>query len=791
MTDQSLPILAHEDEILSRLQRHQVVVVVGEIGSGKTTQIPPILYRAGYSDAGRKIGVTQPRRIAAMSIAKFVAQSLNVTLGEAVGYKVRFDDSTTEGTAIKFMTDGILLREAQQNASLIQYSVIVVDEAHERNLNTDFVLGLLKDVLPRRPDLKIVVTSATIDPKKFSDYFGGAPIISVSGRAFPVNVVHMRRSVEETRDSSSFGVGESDPMIRALISEVLTIMSHPYRDDDILVFMAGEDEIDAAITKLEERLGSRADSVVLLPVYGAMMPEEQQRIFAKYPPGKRKVIFATNIAETSLTIDGIVFVIDTGRIKQIGFNAVSGVGSLDVVRHSRAGCDQRAGRAGRTKPGVCIRLYTEEDYKSRPLFTEPEIRRTDLAGVVLQMIAMGIKDVGNFDFIDPPDREALHSAHETLRALGALDEEDQLAEIGRTMAPLPLAPRLGRMLITAREKGCVMEVSTVVASLGQRSPFVTPRGRKREALDAHSPYRDDRSDFQSFLNLYRAYHLSGGRRDWCGERFIDWRIMEEVTKIHKQIIEILQSNGFELSSDSSRERITYAVASGLVENLCEKTGRHSYARAQGFEKVFIHPASSLFNAWAGRFIIASEIVTTTRCFARGCAAIEPAWLPTWLPELAPKHCRIVSKELARYIPERSVAVFRQTVYFKDNPIGEREREITLRAAHEFQKELVCQALEKKWVRLAVSVDQSGTRRAYGENRRAYAMSVINRSEPGEYYCEIEEWGGDKRLAKPKFRVINLPPLPVEPKKETERKEVAPIDPSVLKLLAEKFTSHRA
>ena len=790
MTDQGLPILAHEEEILGAIEKHQVVVVVGETGSGKTTQIPLFLYRAGYDDAGKKIGVTQPRRIAAMSVAKFVAESLNVALGAGVGYKIRFDDSTTEGTSIKFVTDGILLREAQLDPDLTQYSVIVVDEAHERSLNIDFVLGLLKDVLPRRPDLKVVVTSATIDPKKFADYFGGAPTISVSGRTFPVDIIHTLKPVEVIEDNNLFGVEESSPMLYALINEVLTITSHPYRDDDILVFMAGKDEIDAAIAKIEGYLGPRADSVVLLPVYGAMMPEEQQRIFAKYP-GRRKVIFATNIAETSLTIDGIVFVIDTGYIKQASFNPASGVGSLDVVKHSRAGCDQRAGRAGRTRPGVCVRLFTEEDYRSRPLYTEPEIRRTDLAGVVLQMTAMGIKDVENFDFIDPPDRKTFHGAHETLRALGAMDEEDQLTEIGRTMASLPLAPRIGRMLITAREQGCLLEAAITAASLGLRSPFITPRDKKYEAINAHAEFRDNRSDFQSLLNAYSAYHEAGASRLWCKERFLDWRVMEETTKVHKQIMEILRSHGFEPSSDPSREKITYAVTSGLVENLCEKTGRHSYQRVQGFEEIYIHPGSGLFDGWAGRFIICAEIVTTTRCFARGCATLEPVWLPTWLPRLAPKHCRIVSKELTRYVPERSVAVLGQTVYFKDNPIGDREREVALRAAHEFQNRLIKEALEKKWVRLRVVVDRSATRRALEEGDREYAMSVIDDSEPGEYYCEIEEWYGGRHLAKPKFRVIDLPALPTEPKSERERKEAIPIDPSALELLAEKFKGHRA
>ncbi len=790
MTDQSLPILAHEDEILGAIQKHQVVVVVGETGSGKTTQIPLFLYRAGYDDAGKKIGITQPRRIAATSVAKFVAESLNVKLGEEVGYKIRFDDATTEGTSIKFVTDGILLREAQLDPDLRQYSVVVVDEAHERRLNIDFVLGLLKDVLPRRPDLKVVVTSATIDPKKFAGYFGGAPVVSVSGRTFPVDIIHMLEPAREIEDSNPFGVDEPDPVTQILINEVLTIASHPYQDDDVLVFMAGKDAIDATITKLEEHLGPRADPIALLPVYGAMMPEEQQKIF-EYP-GKRKVIFATNIAETSLTIDGIVYVVDTGLIKQTNFDHQSGVGSLDVVKHSRAGCDQRAGRAGRTKPGVCVRLYTERDYKSRPLFTEPEIRRTDLAGVVLQMIAMGIKDIENFDFIDPPDREVFHSAHKTLQALGALDEKDQLTEIGQTMASLPLAPRISRMLITAREKGCLLEVVVIAASLGQRSPFVTPRGKRQEATSAHREFRDPRSDFQSLLNLYEAFHRVDGSRLWCAQRFIDWRVMYEINKVHEQIMEILRSRGFEPSSDTSREKITYAVASGLVENLCEKTGRHSYQRSQGFEEVFIHPGSGLFSGWAGRFIIASELVTTTRCFARGCAAIESAWLPTWLPELAPKHCRIVSKELDRYIPERSVAILKQAVSFKDNPVGEREREMSLEAARAFQDGLVKEAIGRKWVKLRVEVDRSATRRAYGSNGQEYAMSVIDTSRPGEYYCEVEEWMTGRGFAKPRFRVIELPPIVLEkPKEKTVRKEAAPIAPLALELLREKFKSHRA
>ncbi|MDO8560702.1 MAG: ATP-dependent RNA helicase [bacterium] len=812
----NFPILAHEEEIFARLRENQVIVVVGETGSGKTTQIPLFLYKAGYAGNDKRIGITQPRRIAATFVAKFVAEGLGVRIGNEVGYKIRFDDNTDntdEGTAVKFMTDGILLREAQLDPELSQYSVIMVDEAHERSLNIDFVLGLIKDVLPRRPDIKVVVTSATINPQKFANYFGSAPIVSVSGRMFPVEIRYHSRCYP-------YGMN-GEKVIKAVVDEVFGICANDNvdADGDVLVFMTGKDDIDATARRLQEELGDMKSGIVVLPVYGAMMPEEQQRIFRRYP-NKRKVILATNIAETSLTIDGVVYVIDSGYIKQTGYNSQSGVGSLNVIEHSRAGCDQRAGRAGRTKPGVCIRLYTEENYGSRQLFTTPEILRTDLAGVVLQMIAMGIADVENFDFIDPPDKKAFHDAHKTLRALGAIDQKDNLTKIGEMMSALPLEPRIGRMLIAARERGCLEEVAIIAASLGQRPPFVMPRDNdeKWDAKRAHTEFKDAYSDFQSLLNVYDAYHSAGAERDWCVQRFIDWRVMEEIMKIEEQIVQVLLDNGFEPSSSSSREDITLAVASGLAQNLCEKTGRHNYTREGTDEAIFIHPGSGLFKGQAGMFIVCAELRTTSRCFALGCAAIEPAWLP----EIVPQHCQVRPKGLARYDADKSVAVLEEEVLYKGRAMGSRERKISLRKAHELQNAQIKEALRMGYKKLTVIEGRSRfDRRAVSSDGTQYELPYFDNSEPGEYYCEIVSsekrglypmtFSGRRRLyrrepydhhqrsfstpevhdqAIPKVCVIDLPPLPTEPAGNIKEAKPA-VANLAIQLLADKFKDARA
>lgn len=444
-----LPIFAKMNEILATVRENQVTIIIGKTGSGKSTQLPGFLYAEGFADAG-SIAVTEPRRIAAISLARFVASEFGVTLGNEVGYHVRFDKKTSEKTAIKFLTDGMLLREIMDDPMLGRYSVIMLDEAHERNVNIDLLLGLLKRLIAKRPELKVIVSSATIDAEKFSAYFDGAPVVEVSGRLHPIQVIYGNASFRE----------DDTVAIANAVADKVAVIHRGEPEGDVLVFLPGEDVINQTSEELEKR---GLNEVVVLPIHGKVSPEDQQRVFADYP-GKRKVVLATNIAETSITIDGVVYVIDSGFIKEMHFRQYSGIPSLEVVRHSQSGCNQRAGRAGRTAPGICYRLYNEADFKGRPLHTEPEIKRTGLTGLVLTMEALGIADIPEFDFLEPPEKNAFCNAYDVLAALGALVKgKPGLTEMGSAMAELPLEPTVSRMLLEAKKHGSVKDVATVAA----------------------------------------------------------------------------------------------------------------------------------------------------------------------------------------------------------------------------------------------------------------------------------------------------------------------------------------
>lgn len=622
----NMPILAHRQEILEAVAKNQVVVVVGETGCGKTTQIPQFLNNVGYGKE-RKIGVTQPRRLWATWLARYIASQVGCELGSKVGYKIRFDDSTQEGTAIKFMTDGILLREMQADPELLDYEVVVVDEAHERSMNIDFILGLLKKLIARVSDLKVVVTSATIDADKFSRFFSGAPIVNVSGRMYPVEVHYSPKNF-------------LDP-VQAVV-DYIQMIHQGDRQGDILAFLAGVDQIKEACKQVEEL---NLPNLVVLPLYGEMSAEEQDKALASYT-GQRKVVIATNIAETSGTFDDLVFLIDSGLIKQTEYNSATGIGILEVVEHSQAGCKQRLGRVGRTRPGVCYRLYTEENFNKRPKFTKPEIQRTDLAGVVLTMKAIGIKDVESFEFIDQPDPETFRKAHQTLRALGALDEADELTDIGWKMAELPLDPKIGRMIIAAESLGCIDDVIVVASGLSApKSIFNRPKDKEADADYAHYEFRDIASDFLTLLKVWCAYEASNFDREWCSKNFLNWRTLEEMRDIQRQLRHILWQRGIKIERADAvnKDAISKAVASGLVENLLQYVGGHSYKRASdGASPIFIHPSSAAFRGWQEWAVCVSIIETQkqdsylTRTYARQVGRIEPEWLP----EIAPQLCSV-------------------------------------------------------------------------------------------------------------------------------------------------------
>jgi ATP-dependent helicase HrpA len=489
-----LPVVAHRDALLAAIRDHQVVVVAGETGSGKSTQLPKLCLELGFGARGR-VGHTQPRRLAARAVAERVAEELGVEVGGLVGYSVRFNDHVTDATAIKVMTDGVLLAEIQRDRMLRAYEVLIIDEAHERSLNIDFLLGYLRQLLPRRPDLKVIITSATIDTARFSAHFDGAPVVEVSGRSYPVEVRY--RPIGED-------AGDDRDQTQAVCDAVVELTKEG--PGDILVFLSGEREIrDTA-----EALGRLAlPHVELLPLYARLSAAEQHRVFA--PHRGRRVVLATNVAETSLTVPGIVGVVDPGTARISRYNRRTKVQRLPIEAISQASADQRAGRCGRVAPGTCIRLYSEDDFNGRPEFTEPEILRTNLASVILQMAALGLGDVAAFPFVEPPDARAITDGILLLEELGALDRSDRtsrdgavrLTKIGRRLSRLPVDPRIGRMILEAERHGVVAEILVIAAGLSIQDPRERPLGKEQHAAELHRRFQESDSDFLAYLALWR------------------------------------------------------------------------------------------------------------------------------------------------------------------------------------------------------------------------------------------------------------------------------------------------
>ncbi len=526
-----LPIAAERQRIAELMKAHQVIVLCGETGSGKSTQLPKICLELGR---GREklIGHTQPRRIAARSLASRIARELNSTLGEVVGFKVRFTDRVGPNAMVKLMTDGVLLSEIRADPLLSQYDTLIIDEAHERSLNIDFLLGYLRRILPRRPDLKLIVTSATIDPQRFSRHFADCPMVEVSGRTYPVEHRY-RPCVAEEPD-------EEDPtVLEAIVASVQELLREPVSDPaarDILVFLSGQREIKETAEALAKR--NLAD-VEILPLYAALSAEEQDRIFE--PHSLRRIILATNVAETSLTVPGIHAVIDPGFARISRYHQRLRIQRLPIEPVSQASARQRAGRCGRVANGVCIRLYSEDDFNSREPFTAPEILRANLAGVILQMQALRLGEVDSFPFIDPPSPRMIESGYETLHELGAIDTHRRLTPIGRILARLPVDPRLGRMLLAAVVEDCLDDVLIIVAALAVQDPRLRPLDRAEAADAAHAIFRDEHSDFITFLNLWHILRqaqekLSGNQfRRWCRDRFISYLRFREWQDVHRQL----------------------------------------------------------------------------------------------------------------------------------------------------------------------------------------------------------------------------------------------------------------
>lgn len=725
-----LPIDDFEEGIVKSVRENQVTILVGPTGSGKTTQTPQFLFNAGFAEKG-VIGVTEPRKIAAISTSEFVSYQLGVEFGYDVGYQVRFDDNSAGGTQIKFMTDGILLRELQLDPDLKKYSVIMIDEAHERSVNIDFVLGLLKDLLSRRSDLRVVVASATIDDEKFSRYFWNAPVIKVSGRIFPVETIWSDCEIK---------IGDMPDAIAQKIAEIHEVG----KPGDVLVFMIGQEDIYKTVEKISEFGFS---DIMTVPVYANLPQEDQKKIFANFP-GKRKVVVATNIAETSITIDGVVFVVDSGYIKQSNFNPQSGIQSLDVVLHSQAGCDQRKGRAGRTQSGFCYRMYTEESFESRPKFTEPEIRRTGIASVVLTMEDIGIKNIRGFNFVDALEKEAFTEAYEILIALGAIERDKVgLTEIGKAMARLPLEPRIARMLLEAEKYGCVKNVVTVAAFFSVGNVFSRPKFKESEADSAHWRFKNPQSDALTFLKVWKGYLDSAFSVQWCFDNFLNPKSLKEISNIRTQLFGILEQSGIEISKKDDADSVAKAVSVGLAYNLFQNSARYMFSgvfRSVISPLVAIHPSSSIFQN-PGRWIVAAEIVKTTKNWARGCTVVKPEWLP----DIAPNLFKFGEPLLDSYNFGEEKAVVKKPIMFKGQSVGDIRIELGAKEAKEIQNARVKDAkanalipltfFEKKGVYSFLS---DWVAEYQGVEYKAYSSSGIKKS--GEtYYCKPEDFVGRK------------------------------------------------
>ena len=622
-----LPVAQRREEILKAISQHQVVIICGETGSGKTTQLPKMCLELGRGVDGF-IGHTQPRRIAARSVAARIAEELKTPLGQQVGYKIRFHDRSQPNTYIKLMTDGILLAEIQQDRLLRQYDTLIIDEAHERSLNIDFLLGYLKWLLPRRHDLKVIITSATIDPERFAQHFNNAPIINVSGRTYPVEIRY--RPLVDV---------DSDEFDRDQTAAILDAVDELGREapGDILVFLPGEREIRETAEALRKH---HPPGTEILPLFARLSAEEQHRIFE--PHGQRRIVLATNVAETSLTVPGIKYVVDSGYARISRYSWRAGVQRLPIEKVSQASANQRSGRCGRVSNGITIRLYSEEDFSKRPLFTEPEILRTNLAAVILQLATMWIADVEDFPFVEPPDTRLIRDGYKLLFELGAVDENYKVTRMGHQLAKLPLDPRFGRMLLAAQENGALREVLIIVSALTLQDPRERPFDKQQASDEKHSRFKDEQSDFLSYLKLWDYFHeqrkhLTQNKfRTLCQKEFLSYMRLREWNEIHQQLHQILmEMGGKENDAEAGYDAIHLSLLTGLLGNIGLKDEEREYQGASG-RKFTLFPSSGLRKK-APQWLMAAELVETSRLFARTVAKIQPEWVEKLAAHLLRHH----------------------------------------------------------------------------------------------------------------------------------------------------------
>lgn len=611
---EDLPVSQRREDIIQAIHDNQVIVICGETGSGKTTQLPKMCIEAGLGIGGL-IGHTQPRRLAARSVANRIAEELKTNIGDVIGYKVRFTDTLGDSSLIKLMTDGILLSEIHHDPYLNQYDCIIVDEAHERSLNIDFLLGYLKRLIIKRRDLKIIITSATIDTDRFARHFDNAPVFEVSGRTYPVEVEY--RS-SETEDNQAID-------LQSAIGDCVEEISRKDRGD-ILVFLSGERDIRETADYLNKQ---NLQNTEILPLLARLSASEQNRIFTR--SGKRHIVLSTNVAETSLTVPGIKYVIDTGLARISRYSWRSKIQRLPIEKISQASANQRKGRCGRVSAGVCYRLYSEDDFIQRAEFTEPEIQRTNLAAVILLMEHMQLGHVEDFPFVEPPDSRLISDGYKLLHELCAINERNKVTDIGKQLARFPIDPKLGRILIEAHKEGSLTEALVIVSALSVQDPRERPLNKQQAADEAHKKFADEGSDFISWLNIWNKYHtarqeLSGNKlRKWCKEHFISWMRMREWSDTHRQVKQMLTEGKFGFNSSvADYAQIHRALLTGLLSQIGFKDEGHEYQGCRQ-RKFHIFPGSSLFKR-APKWIVAAEIVETQKVYARNIAKIEPQWI---------------------------------------------------------------------------------------------------------------------------------------------------------------------
>ncbi|XP_065208806.1 ATP-dependent RNA helicase DHX8-like [Planococcus citri] len=621
----SLPIYKKKDELIEALTKHQILIIIGETGSGKTTQIPQYIVEAGLTVTG-KVGCTQLRRMAAKAIAKRVAKERGTQMGQEVGYTIRFEDKTSPHTKIQYMTDGILLRECTYDRALSSFAAIILDESHERTIDTDVLLAVLKMITARRSDLKLIISSATLDAKKFSEYFYNAPVFTINGRMFPVEVEYLRHCVTITS------------YVSEACRKVLEINQRE-PEGDILIFMSGEDDIENLADMLDQEsynISSLYNKLQIVPVYAALPWEHQALIFEKAQAGCRKVVIATNIAETSLTVDGIRYVIDAGYVKQKVYDSRKDREVLKRIRVSQAQAIQRTGRAGRVGPGKCFRLYSVDDFMTMAKAVDPEISRSNLTNAVLLLKKMGFNDIFEIDFLDNPPRETIQEAIDELKLYQALDAYGNITEIGHKMAGFPLEPNLAKMVIISEKLGCSEEIITIMAMLSVANVFHRPKKLRNEADLAKSRFSSNHGDLVRLLDVYRTWTYNQYEQKWCKDNFVNYRALEQAAQIREQLVDVMTKRNMKMiSCGHNMVVVLKSICSGFFQNLAEKQvgllrKNYKYVTRPKGEEVFIHPGSSLFKVHPN-WVVFQRTVQTTKPYMREITPVEVEWLKEFTP----------------------------------------------------------------------------------------------------------------------------------------------------------------